>query len=788
MASRAHEHRTRLHRWRWTLVAVLPIVATLSGALVLGMRSGKEIACWMLPNAYVLAAPKDGCPLRSLERVRRLESPAGESVPITSQQEMHEAIDGTAAAIRVAVLRDGEERWIEVPITNATWSRRALRLATALFVAGALMWMPLFLLWRSTSAASVPFALFYSATSVVAITFIAGRASGWLTRGSLLAMISAPAVLAHLSFTFPREREVIREAPTLVVVPYALSAVLIPIGWFALDRSTLLWPTFMYLLLALVAGAWTILVASCAFAIKESKSPIERERARILCFGSALLPLVPIVMWSRESAGAAGTIASYLWTAAVVLPLPIGLAISRYNLFDLELDVRHWVGRLAYLGVAAFVVTLILEGALLVAGSSRPLRDPWLRFVVAFGCVLALEPLRGRMLGLLESMLSPRRNRMRALREGYEARMSLLHEDDEVARELGEVLRAALAPRGACVFLPVRGGWRPAYPFGPGAPTRTALIPFAITVLGERSPVHLPLLEEGELGAPSELLDAGVEIVASVDSGGERFGVVLISSPGRAAHYTGMDLDFVAMACSHAGIALRNARITEEMLAAERHATTGRIALGLAHDVGKELDWMSRLARRLPTRVDDRQRLLRDVSMIQDFTEGLVSRIRDFVRDATEDGGEGQGVARFEDLIDQAIRRVTRIHGCDRVTQSLDPSLRSRRVHENLGRAVFNLLDNALHATPENDPVHLFATLEDGWIRIEVLDRGRGIPQATLHEAFKPGFSTRQAEGGLGVGLPVAREIAEALGGTIALGANPGGGTRATLRVPAEAA
>jgi signal transduction histidine kinase len=209
------------------------------------------------------------------------------------------------------------------------------------------------------------------------------------------------------------------------------------------------------------------------------------------------------------------------------------------------------------------------------------------------------------------------------------------------------------------------------------------------------------------------------------------------------------------------------------------------VAVALAHDFGKELDWMNRLVRRLPKLLDDRRRLERDLEMIQEFTEGLVGGLNDFIGSAAEARSETPGFVEFDDLAERATRQMARVHGADRIAQSIDPALRNLPCPENLGRVMANLLDNALHATPESGSVHLFSTLEEGWIRIVVLDRGCGISEEVLRNAFRPGFSTRLEEGGSGIGLTVAHDIVEALGGSIQLEADAGGGTRATVRLPA---
>jgi signal transduction histidine kinase len=94
-----------------------------------------------------------------------------------------------------------------------------------------------------------------------------------------------------------------------------------------------------------------------------------------------------------------------------------------------------------------------------------------------------------------------------------------------------------------------------------------------------------------------------------------------------------------------------------------------------------------------------------------------------------------------------------------------------------------SLLDNALHASPTDTPVRLSASLKQAWIEIVVADQGCGMTTDELGNAFELGFTTRPDRGS-GVGLALSKETIESLSGTIHLDSHPGGGTRASVRVP----
>ncbi|WP_374710496.1 sensor histidine kinase [Massilia pseudoviolaceinigra] len=98
-------------------------------------------------------------------------------------------------------------------------------------------------------------------------------------------------------------------------------------------------------------------------------------------------------------------------------------------------------------------------------------------------------------------------------------------------------------------------------------------------------------------------------------------------------------------------------------------------------------------------------------------------------------------------------------------------------------QALLNLLKNAHESGSPAADVTLQVRLAPGLLRIEVMDRGQGMNDAVLTNALVPFYSTKRS--GTGLGLALAREIAEAHGGRITLGNRDGGGLMVTLILPA---
>ena len=100
-------------------------------------------------------------------------------------------------------------------------------------------------------------------------------------------------------------------------------------------------------------------------------------------------------------------------------------------------------------------------------------------------------------------------------------------------------------------------------------------------------------------------------------------------------------------------------------------------------------------------------------------------------------------------------------------------------------QAILALVDNAIKYGPEGQRITLRSGSREGELRVEVGDRGVGIPEAELPHVFERFYRLDGVEEpGNGLGLSIAQTIAEAHGGRIEAESQPGEGTRMTLILP----
>jgi two-component system sensor histidine kinase KdpD len=140
-----------------------------------------------------------------------------------------------------------------------------------------------------------------------------------------------------------------------------------------------------------------------------------------------------------------------------------------------------------------------------------------------------------------------------------------------------------------------------------------------------------------------------------------------------------------------------------------------------------------------------------------------------------------------EEIVEAAISHMEEQMG----SRPLSVDLPEQWVHVDpvlLDQALVNLLDNALKFSPPGSAIRIRGAVRDGAFRLQVEDEGPGIPpgeEELIFEKLYRGTGGALAPGA-GLGLAICRAIAEAHGGTVTAGNQPGGGARLTISLPLE--
>ncbi|MEJ2618805.1 MAG: ATP-binding protein [Candidatus Thiodiazotropha sp.] len=223
-----------------------------------------------------------------------------------------------------------------------------------------------------------------------------------------------------------------------------------------------------------------------------------------------------------------------------------------------------------------------------------------------------------------------------------------------------------------------------------------------------------------------------------------------------------------------------------ELAHSERLASIGRLAAGVAHEIGNPVTGIASLAQNL-RHEDDPEMIKESIREILNQTQRITDIVKTLMN-FSRSGGIGTDIQNFvvHEVVEEAIRLVKLTHDGRQIRfiNQCDTQWCIEGDRQAISQVLVNLLTNACHASSPGSPVEINAQEIGDLIRLEVVDQGEGISEENLGYLFEPFFTTKAPGEGTGLGLAIAYKIVSDHKGAISIDSEQSAGTRVAMDLP----
>ena len=228
----------------------------------------------------------------------------------------------------------------------------------------------------------------------------------------------------------------------------------------------------------------------------------------------------------------------------------------------------------------------------------------------------------------------------------------------------------------------------------------------------------------------------------------------------------------------------------QALVQAEKLASMGQLAAGIAHEVNNPLSTVLMLSNVLLDEANENPQTKEDLTLIVDEAtrcKTIVSGLLQFARKNKVDAA----VSNIRELIQRTVRALPPHDGVEVLIECPESGLDAEVDPDQFIQVLTNLSSNALAAMPDGGALTIKAHADETDIHLVVSDTGTGIAEENRRKIFEPFFTTKPAGQGTGLGLSITYGIVKMHHGDITVESNtdPSAGptgTTFTIRAPLQ--
>ncbi len=221
------------------------------------------------------------------------------------------------------------------------------------------------------------------------------------------------------------------------------------------------------------------------------------------------------------------------------------------------------------------------------------------------------------------------------------------------------------------------------------------------------------------------------------------------------------------------------------LIRAEKLASVGQLAAGIAHEIGNPMGialGMSEILKDGLSSPEDERRFAGEIHGAILRVHGILRDLLNFARPAMEEGAQADVKTAIDSTL-KLLRPYKTFGGVSVEVECDEAPLVAEIRPSQLQQVLLNLLMNAADAMSGKGGIRVRAHVADRWILVDVEDEGPGIPEDVLPKIFDPFFSTKPPGEGTGLGLAICAQIVGVYGGEITVDGSPSRGATFTVRL-----